>query len=55
MFPFAPPADVDECQPQPCLNGAECVDQVANFTCLCPTGFTGGLCETGDWLSASKE
>lgn len=54
-FLFASSLDVDECESQPCLNGAECVDQVANFTCLCPTSFTGALCETGECISAWKK
>uniref|UniRef100_A0A7S0BCD7 EGF-like domain-containing protein n=1 Tax=Rhodosorus marinus TaxID=101924 RepID=A0A7S0BCD7_9RHOD len=37
--------DGDECSPNPCLNGATCVDQVADFTCLCKRGFTGERCE----------
>ncbi len=49
---FVPPPDINECESQPCLNGGECVDQVANFTCICPAGFTGMLCETGDLNSA---
>uniref|UniRef100_A0A8C4HVR7 Sushi, nidogen and EGF-like domain-containing protein 1 n=1 Tax=Dicentrarchus labrax TaxID=13489 RepID=A0A8C4HVR7_DICLA len=32
---------INECESQPCLNGGECVDQVANFTCVCPAAFTG--------------
>lgn len=37
----------DDCNPNPCLNGGTCVDGagVGNFTCNCPTGFTGTLCE----------
>lgn len=38
--------DVDECNSNPCLNGATCTDNVASFTCTCPIGFTGKLCET---------
>lgn len=46
--------DINECESQPCLNGGECIDQVANFTCVCPAAFTGTLCETGDLNSAKK-
>lgn len=37
---------MDECNSNPCLNGATCTDNVASFTCTCPIGFTGKLCET---------
>lgn len=46
---FVLPPDINECEPQPCLGGGECVDQVANFTCVCPAAFTGELCQTGDF------
>ena len=45
---FVCPPDINECESQPCLNGGECVDRPANFTCVCPATFTGALCETGD-------
>ncbi|KAK7891874.1 hypothetical protein WMY93_023837 [Mugilogobius chulae] len=38
--------DINECDSQPCLNGADCVDHVTNFSCVCPPAFTGHLCET---------
>lgn len=38
--------DVDECNSNPCLNGATCIDKIASFTCSCPIGLTGKLCET---------
>ena len=39
--------DINECQPQPCMNGATCVDRIAGFKCLCPPSYVGDLCETG--------
>lgn len=33
--------DVDECSVDPCQNGATCVDMVADYTCVCPLGYTG--------------
>ena len=30
-----------------CQNGASCVDSIRNYSCKCPTGYTGGYCETG--------
>lgn len=40
-------ADVDECQSNPCLNGATCLDGVNSFTCLCLPSYAGELCEQG--------
>ena len=39
--------DIDECDPDPCVNGA-CVPNVglATYTCICDQGFTGQNCET---------
>ena len=38
--------NVDECLSSPCsLSNATCVDGVNAFTCLCPPGLTGDLCE----------
>uniref|UniRef100_A0A8C2GT15 Sushi, nidogen and EGF-like domains 1 n=1 Tax=Cyprinus carpio TaxID=7962 RepID=A0A8C2GT15_CYPCA len=42
------PADIDECQEPPCLNGAQCIQGVGNFTCVCQAGYTGFLCESGE-------
>nr|XP_054771358.1 fibropellin-3 isoform X2 [Lytechinus pictus] len=39
-------SDGDDCSPNPCLNGATCVDQVNDYECICPPGFTGDNCET---------
>lgn len=35
------------CSSQPCLNGAECVDDasIASYKCLCKTGYGGRYCE----------
>uniref|UniRef100_A0A8C4EGK4 Sushi, von Willebrand factor type A, EGF and pentraxin domain-containing protein 1 n=1 Tax=Dicentrarchus labrax TaxID=13489 RepID=A0A8C4EGK4_DICLA len=39
--------DVDECDPNPCINGASCLDGLGSFTCRCLPGFNGTRCETG--------
>ena len=33
--------DWDECWSDPCLNGATCIDQVADYNCSCSPGFRG--------------
>ncbi|XP_064930273.1 sushi, nidogen and EGF-like domain-containing protein 1 isoform X26 [Columba livia] len=37
--------EIDECHSQPCLNGGQCKDRVAEFLCLCEMGYTGHRCE----------
>ena len=39
--------DVDECQTNPCLNGASCTNKHGDYECTCPAGFTGKNCEKG--------
>lgn len=39
--------DVDECDPNPCVNGASCLDGLGSYTCRCLPGFNGTRCETG--------
>ena len=36
--------DIDDCQPNSCLNGGVCVDGLNSFTCDCITGFIGSNC-----------
>ena len=40
-------ADIDECKPKPCLNGATCQDKVNGYKCECAPGYTGTNCQTG--------
>ena len=44
-------ADINECDSQPCLNGATCNNtQPANtYFCHCVAGYDGIVCETGQW------
>lgn len=37
--------NINECETNPCRNGAECVDGVNKYTCLCPEGFEGDRCQ----------
>ena len=39
--------DLDECESDPCLNGAECKNEANAYACTCVAGFTGKNCETG--------
>ena len=36
---------VNECIPDPCLNGGTCVDGIDQYTCECAPGYTGTTCE----------
>ena len=40
--------DIDDCESNPCQNGATCVDGIDSYTCTCVPGFTGHDCETGN-------
>lgn len=35
--------NINECLSNQCQHGAECIDGIANYTCLCKTGWTGLL------------
>lgn len=37
--------DVDECDSDPCHNGATCQDRIDEYLCLCAHGFEGVHCE----------
>ena len=37
-------ADVDDCDPDPCLNSGVCNDQEFGYTCDCATGYDGPTC-----------
>jgi hypothetical protein len=37
--------NIDECESNPCHNGASCLDGIADYTCLCQAGFTGRDCK----------
>ncbi|XP_077985321.1 dorsal-ventral patterning protein tolloid-like [Glandiceps talaboti] len=38
-------ADVDNCFPNPCLHGGTCGNGKFSFTCNCPIGYGGNLCQ----------
>ncbi|XP_077442159.1 protein crumbs homolog 2a isoform X2 [Vanacampus margaritifer] len=38
--------NIDECDSEPCQNGATCEDLNNGFVCTCPAGFSDFLCQT---------
>lgn len=36
---------IDDCESEPCQNGATCVDEIDGFVCKCRPGFVGLQCE----------
>ena len=47
-YPLHSLADIDECSPNPCLNGGSCEDGVNSYKCTCLPGFDGKNCENGE-------
>ncbi|KAM6354108.1 coagulation factor IX [Alca torda] len=45
--------DGDQCDPNPCKNGAICKDAVSSYVCWCPPGYEGRNCEI-DFTCAIK-
>ena len=40
--------DINECESSPCQNSGTCVENgIGMFTCECPAGYVGDMCETG--------
>ena len=37
--------NIDDCDPNPCLNNGACVDGVNSHTCECVEGFEGVNCQ----------
>ena len=47
----------DECSlnPDACLYGGTCTDEVNDYTCSCTSGYTGNNCETTpDWCTTGS-
>ena len=42
--------DINDCAPDPCQNGATCLDLVGSYRCDCKAGYTGSNCETSKHL-----
>ncbi|KAM9727597.1 hyaluronan-binding protein 2 [Menidia menidia] len=47
--PFQPPdcKVVAVCEPNPCKNGGQCIQDGNDFDCQCPEGFSGRFCHVG--------
>ena len=41
-------SEINECDSNPCQNGGTCKDDIASFSCSCPTGYEGDQCQTGE-------
>ncbi|MCP3663023.1 MAG: calcium-binding EGF-like domain-containing protein [Gammaproteobacteria bacterium] len=41
-------SDVNDCLPNPCLNGGICTDGIDSHTCACAAGYTGTKCEMSE-------
>ena len=39
--------DINECDSNPCQNGATCTDHVNSYNCTCAPGYEGANCESG--------
>ena len=37
-------SDIDNCDPNPCVNGGVCTDGINSYTCTCAEGYTGENC-----------
>ena len=44
-------ATLNECDYEPCLHGATCVDDFETFRCVCRKGYEGSRCESKAYLS----
>ena len=38
--------NINECASRPCLNGGNCTDLVAGYSCTCPSAYVGNTCAT---------
>ena len=47
---YADFSDIDECESNPCLNGASCYDIVNGYICNCAQGYSGTNCATSTYF-----
>ena len=38
--------EIDDCDPDPCMNDGECIDLVVGYRCVCQLPYTGPNCST---------
>lgn len=43
-------SDIDDCVPNPCKNGSQCLDLPNDYSCICTAGYEGKICETSEWI-----
>ena len=43
--------DINDCDPDPCLNGGTCVDGLDSYSCSCPEGYVDDNCTTSKSVS----
>ena len=44
-------SDINDCEPNPCMNGASCMDRLNDYNCSCADGFEGENCQTSKCFS----
>ena len=42
--------NIDDCKPNPCANGAACIDGLLDYDCICTEGWTGEKCNVGELI-----
>ena len=46
--------EINECKKNPCRNGSFCIPIRGGFHCSCLPGFTGHVCDIGNYLNQSS-
>ena len=44
---FSPNTVISQCEQNPCENGGTCKKHALSYTCDCPPGYNGSLCQNG--------